>query len=300
MNLSYFAAFRAVMLAGTVSGAAQILGRSQPAVSRLLDKLEYELGIQLFERRKGLVTPTPQAHALLTEIERAYVSLDSLRTSALQLAKGEGSRISVATMPALGLDFIPHVLTQFHSDWPSTKVTLTVRTSARVEEFAAAQQIDFGLVEMPYRRSGFKVEVFSIAPYVVAVPEGHPLAGRPSLGLEDLSRTPFISYSSFAPGRLLFDQASRSSGIETDYVYETNLSAPAYAMVKRGLGVAIIDPFTAVLQRCEKAKVIPLVPAIPFKVTLLRPETRPTSPAMEALIEKMRELKDQVLSELPV
>lgn len=300
MNLSYFAAFRAVMLAGTVSGAAQILGRSQPAVSRLLDKLEYELGIQLFERRKGLVTPTPQAHALLTEIERAYVSLDSLRTSALRLAKGEASEISLATMPALGIDFIPYVLSQFHSDWPKIKVMLTVRTSARVEEYAAAQQIDFGFAEMPYRRSGFKVEAFSNAPYVVAVPESHPFADRSSLGLEDLSKTSFISYSSFAPGRHLFDQASQSSGIETDYIYETNLSAPALAMVKRALGVAIIDPFTAVLQRCEQVRIIPLAPTIPFRVALLRPETRPSSPAMEALIEKMRELKDTVLSELPV
>jgi DNA-binding transcriptional LysR family regulator len=299
MNLSYFAAFRAVMLAGTVSGAAQMLGRSQPAVSRLLDKLEYELGVQLFERRKGLVTPTPHAHTLLTEIERAYVSLDSLRLSALRLAKGEESQISIATMPALGIDFIPYVLSQFHSDWPNIKITLSVRTSARVEEFAAAQQIDFGLAEMPYSRSGFKVETFSTAPYVVAIPRKHPLAERSSVGLEDLASTLFISYSSFAPGRHLFDQASRTSGIETQYIYETNLSAPAYSMVKRGLGVAIIDPFTAVLQRCDEVKLIPLAPSIPFRVSLLRPETRRVNPAMEALIEKMRELTDQVLSELP-
>lgn len=288
------------MMAGTVSGAAQILGRSQPAVSRLLDKLEYELGVQLFERRKGLVTPTPQAHALLTEIERAYVSLDSLRTSALRLTKGEVSEISVATMPALGIDFIPYALSQYHSDWPNIKVTLTVRTSARVEEYAAAQQIDLGFAEMPYRRSGFKVEVFSTAPYVVAIPESHPFADRTSLGLEDLSNTRFISYSAFAPGRNLFDQASRSSGVETDYTYETNLSAPAYSMVKRGLGVAIIDPFTAVLQKSEQVRVLPLAPTIPFRVSLIRPETRPSSPAMEALVETMRELKEKVLSELPV
>ncbi|TWH35795.1 MULTISPECIES: LysR substrate-binding domain-containing protein [unclassified Aminobacter] len=300
MNLSYFAAFRAVMLAGTVSGAAQILGRSQPAVSRLLDKLEYELGVQLFERRKGLVTPTAHAYALLKEIERAYVSLDSLRISALRLAKGEASEINIATMPALGLDFIPFVLSQFYSDWPNIKVTLSVRTSTRVEEYAAAQQIDFGFAEISYQRSGFRVEMFSTAPYVVAVPANHPYAGRSSLSMEDLSGTSFISYSSFAPGRHLFDQASQSSGVETDHIYETNLSAPAYAMVKHGLGTAIIDPFTAVLQRCEQVRVVPLVPAIPFRVSLLRPETRATNPAIEALLEKMRELREKVLSELPV
>ena len=65
MNLLYFSAFRAVMLTGTVSAAAELLGRSQPAVSRLLDKLEAELGVTLFERRRGLVTPTSVARLLL-------------------------------------------------------------------------------------------------------------------------------------------------------------------------------------------------------------------------------------------
>lgn len=299
MNLNYLAAFRAVMLAGTVSGAAQILGRTQPAVSRLLKKLEQELGVQLFERRKGLVTPTGNAYALLTEIERAYVSLDSLRTSALQLRKEEGNQINIAALPALGLDFIPCVLSQFRSEWPNTKVTLTVRTSARIEEFAAAQQIDLGFVEMPCRRSGFRVELFSTAPYVVAVPRDHFYADRSSISLEDLARTDFICYSRFAPGRHLIDQAFRSSGFETEYICETNLSAPAYAMVKRGLGIAIIDPFTAVLQKNEQVRVIPLVPAIPFRVSLLWPETRPIHPATEALVQEMRKMRDRILSEIP-
>jgi DNA-binding transcriptional LysR family regulator len=299
MNLNRFAAFRAVMLTGTVSGAAEILGRSQPAVSRLLDKLEYELGVALFERRKGLVTPTPQAHELLNEIERAYVSLEALQSFALRLAKGKGSHISLAALPAFANDFMPQVLSEFHKDWPETKVTLSVRMGPKIEEFAAAQQIDFGMAEMPFRRSGFKVEPFSTAPYVAAVPKGHALAERSSIGPEDLAKNPLILYSSFAPARHLLDQASQSLGIQTEAIIETNLSTPAYAMVKRGLGIAILDPFTAVLQRSDEVELIPFIPTIPFKVALLRPETRPSTPAMEALFSKMGEIRDIVLNELP-
>ena len=153
MNFLYLAAFRSVMLTGTISGAAEILGRSQPAVSRLIDKLEYELGVSLFERRKGLITPTPTAQLLLDEIERAYVSLEALRTFSERLAQGEGGQISVAAMPALGISFIPQLLARFRIDWPKTKVTLLVRLSVKIEEWAAAQQIDFGLAEAPVRIS---------------------------------------------------------------------------------------------------------------------------------------------------
>lgn len=162
MNLLYFAAFRAVMLTGTVSAAAELLGRSQPAVSRLLDKLEEELGVTLFERRRGRVTPTSAAHLLVDEIERAFVSLDPLKSFAARVAEGESSRVATAVMPALGITFVPRLLSRFRREWPNTQVLLNVRLSAKIEEWAAAQQIDFGLAEskrpvMAVFRSGVRI-----------------------------------------------------------------------------------------------------------------------------------------------
>lgn len=299
MNLNYFAAFRAVMLSGTVSGAAVILGRSQPAVSRLLDKLEHELGVQLFERRKGLVTPTKHAHDLMAEVERAYLSIDSLRQSAYRLGKGQDSHITIASMPALGLDFVPYAIAEFNKVHPTIKVTLSVQTSGRVEEYATAQQIDFGFVEMPYQTVGLKVETFSTSPYVVAIPVSHSFALKDSVSLGDLARTDFICYSSFAPVRQLLDHVAREAGIQPRYTYETNLSVSALSMVKRGLGVAIIDPFTAVLNGSDDIKYLPLVPSIPFKVSLLRPQARTSIPALEELIEIMWTLKSRILQDLP-
>lgn len=75
MNLDLFKAFRAVMEAGTITAAGDLLGRSQPAVSRMLDRLEYELGLRLFERRKGRIIPTAEAHLLLDEVDQAFGSL---------------------------------------------------------------------------------------------------------------------------------------------------------------------------------------------------------------------------------
>lgn len=287
------------MLSGTVSGAALILGRSQPAVSRLLDKLEHELGVQLFERRKGLVTPTKNAHDLMAEVERAYLSLDSLRQSALRLGKGHDAHITIASMPALGLDFVPYAIADFNKDHPNIKVTLSVQPSGRVEEYATAQQIDFGFVEMPYQTAGLKVETFSTSAYLVAIPVSHPLALKGSVSLEDLARTDFICYSSFAPVRQLIDHVAREAGIQARYTYETNVSVAALSMVRRGLGVAIIDPFTAILNGSDDIKFLPLVPAIPFKVSLLRPQARTSIPALEDLIERMWALKTKILHDLP-
>ncbi|MBZ9982410.1 MULTISPECIES: LysR substrate-binding domain-containing protein [unclassified Mesorhizobium] len=299
LNLLHYSAFRAVMLTGTVSGAAELLGRSQPAVSRLLDKLEYELGVSLFERRRGLITPTSVAHLLLDEIERAYVSLDALSSFAARLASGEGGEISLAVMPALGINFVPHLLADFRKDWPKTKVTLNVRMSVKIEEWAAAQQIDFGLAETPFKRSGFRTEVFSDAPYIAAVPRDHPLAGRSRLGPADLRQGPFISWTSFVSARHLLDQALLSSSVKVDAAYETTFSVSAYEMVKHGIGIAIIDPYTAVEQLDDRVRLIPFAPKIPFNVALLRPESRGPNPAADALLELMAQKRDRILRQLP-
>ncbi len=299
MNIQQLAAFRAVMMTGTVSGAAEILARSQPAVSRMLDRLETEFGLTLFERRKGLITPTPQAHRLLDEVERAYVSFDSLQNLAARLAKGQGNQISLAILPALGLSFMPRVISRFRKDWPGTRVSLNIRMSPTVEEWAAGQQVDFGLAEMPVRRSGFETEIFSESPYIAAVPRGHDLEDKASLGPKDLLKCDLVYWTPFVAARHLLDQALITSGVRVEALAETSLSVAAYEMVKQGLGIAIIDPFTAVLQRDPRIRLIPFRPAIPFTVALLRPQFRGATPVVEQMLALAKAERDAVLAELP-
>jgi DNA-binding transcriptional LysR family regulator len=299
VNMLYFAAFRAVMLTGTVSAAAELLGRSQPAVSRLLNKLEAELGVTLFERRRGLVTPTSVAHLLLDEIERAYVSLESLKSFAKRIAEGESSRIATAVMPALGISFVPQLLAAFRKEWPQTKVFLNVRLSVKVEEWAAAQQIDFGLAETPLRRSGSSTSMFSDAPYIAAVPRHHPLADRARIGPADLKGTPFVSWASFTAAGQLVAQAFRSSGVKHDADFETTVSATGYEMVKHGIGIALIDPYTAITQLDNRVALVPFVPIIPFNVAVLRPDSRPANRAADALLDLMATERDKVVAQLP-
>lgn len=98
IDMKHLAAFRAVMLSGTVSGAAEALGRTQPAVSRLLDSLEDQLQLTLFDRRRGLITPTAHAHMLFDEFERTWASFGSLTNFADRLADGTVGKLTVGAM----------------------------------------------------------------------------------------------------------------------------------------------------------------------------------------------------------
>lgn len=85
MFIRQLEAFRATMLAGTISGAAVLLGVSQPAVSRLIARLEKELKLTLFDRTKGRLGPTVEAQILYDQIERTFVSVEKIRAVAADI-----------------------------------------------------------------------------------------------------------------------------------------------------------------------------------------------------------------------
>src|SRR5579859_3588444 len=163
MFIRQLEAFRATMQAGTVSGAAVLLGVSQPAASRLLGRLEKELKLTLFDRSKGRLVPTPEAQILYDQVERTFVSADKIREVAAEISTAQAGHLHVAALPAIGLGFLPAVIEEFNRAHPQVTITLEVNLSARVEESVAAQHVDLGIGQFPFRRTGIESEVFCSA-----------------------------------------------------------------------------------------------------------------------------------------
>nr|MBP7568005.1 LysR family transcriptional regulator [Burkholderiaceae bacterium] len=80
LNLRQIEVFRAVMEAGSFTGAAQMLHVSQPAISRLVRHLELRLGVNLFDRLHGKLLPTPEARTLHAEVQRSYRGIRSIQS----------------------------------------------------------------------------------------------------------------------------------------------------------------------------------------------------------------------------
>ena len=119
------------------------------------------------------------------------------------------------------------------------------------------------------------------------------------LGPADLLKGPFISWTSFVAAGQLVAQAFRSAGVALDAACEVTFSASAYEMVKQGIGVALVDPYTALKQYDDRVRLIPFAPTIPFNVALLRPEARPPSRAVESLLDLLASERDKLMVDLP-
>jgi len=245
MRWRQLTAFRETMVTGTASGAADIMGISQPAVSRLIDALEDSLGITLFDRRTGRMVPTVEAHMFYDELQKAVSSYDRLAAAAEDIRLGRRGSLHIVSMPAIGLGFLPDAITDFKAVQPDLKVRYDLQLSIRVEEWVSSQRVDLGIAEFPFERPGIERENFCELPYVMALPEAHLLALRDVITPQDLHGQRMVSLSPETVARRLLDACLAKSGVKPQILCETTYSAGVCALVRRGQGIGLTDLFTA-------------------------------------------------------
>nr|WP_282186851.1 LysR substrate-binding domain-containing protein [Azospirillum brasilense] len=277
LSVRQLEAFRAFMLARTTNGAAAILGISQPAISRLIEQLERSLRFELFDRKNGRLVPTPEADIFFEEVERTFVSVDKISEIARDIQAARMGSLTVAAMPALAHAFLPTVIARFATRHPQARISVLVFPSTKIEELVSAHHVDFGLGEFPFVRSGINAAEFCHTPYVLAMPAGHPLAALPQVSVTDLAGVPFISLSSNTAARHAIDQQFLMANVPLEQYYDAQNSGVIAGMIAQGLGVGLIDPFTARDFRGRGIDVRPFEPQIPFRVGVLHPAHRPLS-----------------------
>ena len=106
--------FRAVMITGSVTKAADLLSTSQPTVSRELARMEQTIGFALFERIAGRLRPTMPALALFEEVRQSYAGLERVASAAVRLRAFREGQLSVITLPAFSHSILPDAFRRFH------------------------------------------------------------------------------------------------------------------------------------------------------------------------------------------
>ncbi len=295
MNIRQLEAFRAMMQAGTTKGAAELAGLSQPAISRLIDAFEHAIDIPLFARVRNRLTPTPEAVLLFEAVERTFSSVDRIRELAADIRAADTGKLTLATLPALAFGLMPAVLEVYRAQHPRTNITLAVQTSARIEELAAAQTIDLGFAELPLARGGVAVEAFCRAPLMLAVPCDHPLARHAEVTPQDLIGEPLIALPQTSLSRQRLDQAFARAGLSCSPVLEAQYAALVATLIGRGLGIGLLDPFTASAFDSRSLVQVPFRPAIPFEIAVLHPTQRPLSRAARSFLAMVRRERNRIL-----
>lgn len=283
MKIRQLEAFRALILRQTVTRAAQMLNVSQPAVTRLLNDLEADVGFTLFERANGRLHPTPEAMVLFEEVERSFAGLERIAQTAEQIKSLRRGSLHIAGAPALALEFLPTTLTGFMREHPGINTTLLIHASNIVIDMVVGRRCDVGFIAHPLTHAGVNVETMHRAPTRCILPKGHRLANRDVITPEDLAGESFVSYPKEFDARMYIDQIFAERQIDRVMAAESQLSAAICVLVEHGAGVSIIDQITAI-HATDRVLVKPFEPVVMSSFSLVTSNQHPPSQLAQQFI----------------
>lgn len=174
--------------------AARRLHISQPPLSQQIRKLEDELGVRLFERTQRRVALTPAGEVFLGKAQSLLLGAEEAKRAAQRASRGEIGRLVVGFIHAAFYNLLPAIVRRFRDTQPA--VELVLREMTNREQLAALGdgKLDFGFLRPPVVDPLIQVDVLLREPFVVALPEDHPLAARHRVELKSLAAEPLVMY----------------------------------------------------------------------------------------------------------
>lgn len=292
MELRQLEAFAAVMSTGSVTAAGRLLGRSQPAISRLLQELEAEIGYALFARSGPRVTPTEQGFLLYDDVERALSSLRQIRDRAEEIARGQTQPLLLAATSALAAGLVPDALKRIepHANL-APRIELRSASPERVVHAVLSGAAQLGATSLPLEHRGLTVHWIGQAPCVVALPENDPAARHSVVPVAELAGRRVITMANPYRLRRRLDAAlGHAAG-----AIETNSSVNALAAVRAGLGVSVLEPITAYGAPMAGVAIRPIDLDIPFFFGVITSQSQPLTPACQAMADALAQAAAQLL-----
>lgn len=276
-------AFHLTVLTGRVSAAAETLGRSQPAVSRLLKELERDIGFRLFDRVKGRLQPTAEGNLLFAEVQRSFISLDRIASVAGEIRQGRRGTIALGAMPTAAA-VLPRVMRDFIAARPGTAIAFHTIPSDAVVQMVLTGGCDLGFISPATATPGLRVERRYSIPCACVLPPGHKLAARSLIRPEDLKGEALVA---LFPTTRIGDQFAtilEAHGIDKLTRVETHLSYVVSELVMAGVGIGVIDGITAAAHVAKGGLARPFEPRISFEVRAVHVAETELSPMLSVLL----------------
>jgi DNA-binding transcriptional LysR family regulator len=287
--------FIAVMSAGSITGAARMLGRSQPAVTRTIKELETEIGFLLLHRKGPRVTPTDRGLRFHEEVERLWSGLSHLKERADAIAAQETPSIEIAGIPALAGSIIPQAIARLGAAVLPRQIHLRSLSAEGVLQSVIARSSDIGLSSFPLEHTGIEINTVAEAPCVVAVPSDHLLATRDIISLGDFNGQRVVAMANPYRQRRRVDLLLERAGVLPMQVIDTNTSINALQLVRAGLGIAILEPVAAYCTQLTGVEIRPLDAHLPFLWAVVSALGRPRSLFLSRLIVALDDLSADLI-----
>jgi DNA-binding transcriptional LysR family regulator len=288
LNIRELEAFKAFIECGSVTLAADRLGRTQPQVGRLLSSLEESVGFSLFDRVGKRLRATPEGWRFYEEVDRVIRELESLTRSAGQIRSGASEHLRILVAPHATNALVSPALVAVQDKLPGFTAEVASRVRLDIETWITHEQFDIGLSVLPIDNPSIEVEPFIRTRAVLVMSKNHALAKKETVSFDDILDVSLVATHSRSLLRQHLERLFREKKRTANIRYETTNGLIACELAAQGLGVALSDLFVAISSGAPNLMIRPIYEEIPLEYGFLYPIGKTKSIAANVFADAVR------------
>ena len=289
VTLRQLQAFTGVYRTRSITRAARELGITQSAASLLIQQLEAQLGVKLFDRSTRSVQPTLAADEAVHAAERMLGDALGLSRRMRDLAQARAGRVAFLASAGTASALLPSVLAKFRAGYPDIEIDMRDVAADDLVPRLIATDAEFAIGSVEGEFAELTIETLTRGRLSAIGRRTADFAARRALTWDELAQMPTIAMRGETRIRMQIDQALGTQGKHLNPTYEVTLINTALAMTAQGLGLAILPATMLPADQFPTLIAKPLIrPAITRPVSLLQRQGRTLSPAAQAFVATAR------------
>ena len=239
LTLRQIEVIRAIMVTGTVGGAAKLLNVSSPGVSRVMKHAETSVGVKLFSRKNGRYSPTREANAIFNQINGVYDKVEDLQFVISRIKRGANTELKIGSAPSIATVMVPRAIADVRKAFPNLLIEVDILKREDTVDYLLLGKGE--LVALSYK---FEHPMLTFVPLArgrlkCIVPEGHPLSRRSRVTAKEIVKYPLIGVDPNDPYGRIMAEVFSSQALHYEVTIQARFGTTVCALVTHNLGIAL-------------------------------------------------------------
>jgi DNA-binding transcriptional LysR family regulator len=226
------------------SRAAEVLGRTQPAISQAIRRLETDLGEQLFDRSSKDGTLTFAGQVLLDYAKQMLNLRQNARHAVGDVRGLRHGKVAISANEHTVFFLLP-VIEEFRRRYPLIKIEVHRGVASRIPKQITSREVELGVISFTPDDESLRAVAVTTDELVLVVAPKHAFAARSAISIKDLANETFIAHNAPSPYRLKVIEAFERHKTKLNITVELPSLEAIKRLVERGVGVALVPRLTA-------------------------------------------------------
>jgi DNA-binding transcriptional LysR family regulator len=293
LTLRQIEVIRAVLLTGTIAGAARLLNVAAPGLSRLMKHTEDSLGGKLFSRRGGRFVPAPEARSIFAQINELHRNLENLHFAIRALERGQGAEFKFGATPSIGHVMAPLAVADLRRRYPDLLIDLDILKIEDAIDFLLLGRGEVVAMSSQLEHPAITFEPLAQGQLFCIVAEEHPLAPRTRIAAAEIAAHPLIGIEPRDPYGQIVVRLFERAGVGYRVAIKARFGVTVCALVRQNLGIAVVDEFTLAERNGAGLRTIPINEATTFQTYIAYRRDTTLSGPSEFFISALRKQMDR-------